>query len=117
VTYRQFVVPADREFLEQLGVEPAPVEDAETAGRLEVVVGDDFLDFTYDVHGRSVRAVWSRRDTELVEIFREGAVCLTVYAEEGQTLLRTEFETDSLSGSLVIRVFPDIAFEDSLLLV
>lgn len=36
---------------------------------------------------------------------------------EGQTLLRTEFETDSLSGSLVIRVFPDIAFEDCLLLV
>jgi hypothetical protein len=117
VTYREFVVPAARAFLEELGVEPVAVEDAEMAGRFEVAVGDDVLDFTYDIHGRSIRALWSRHDAQLVEVFREGAVRLSVYAEEGQTLLRTEFETDSLSGSLVIRVFPDIAFEDSLLLV
>jgi hypothetical protein len=53
----------------------------------------------------------------LLDVFREGATRLTVYAAEGETHLRTEFETDSLSGYLDIRVFPTIGFEDSLLLV
>jgi hypothetical protein len=117
VAFRAFVVPADRVFVEEFGVAPVAVEDAETASQFEVAVGEDVLDFTYDVLGRSIRCLWSRGDTLLLDIFREGATHLMVYTTPGETHLRTEFETDSLRGYLDIQVFPTLGFEDSLLLV
>jgi hypothetical protein len=116
VSYRQFVVPAEQEILEELGVQPTTVADAETARRFEVAIAGDVLDFTYDVHGRSIQCSWSRGDSLLLAIFREGATHFTVYSGQGETHLRIEFETDSLQGRLDIRVFPDIGIDDSLLL-
>ncbi len=116
MTYRQFVVPADQEILETLGVEPAAVPDTETAQRFELAIEGDTLDFTYDVHGRSVRCRLSRGDSTLVDVFREGATHFTVYSAQRETHLRIEFETDCLRGLLDVRVFPGIKVEDSLLL-
>ena len=116
MTYRQFVVPADQEILESLGVEPTAVPDTETARRFELAIDGDVLDFTYDVHGRSIRCRWSRGDSTLVDVFREGATHFTVYSARQETHLRIEFETDSLRGLLDVRVFPGVQIEDSLLL-
>jgi hypothetical protein len=116
MTYRQFVVPSGQDIIEALGVEPTMVAGTETAQRFEVTIDGDTLDFTYDVHGRSIQCLWSRGETLLVEVFREGATHFTVYSAEGETHLRIEFETDSLRGLLNVRVFPSIQIADSLLL-
>lgn len=114
--YRQFQVPADVEILNVLGIEPEPVEDDGFTRviRLSTESGD-LLVFSYDVPGCSVRCRWYRESRLLLDLFREGAIRLSVSSHSGELGILVYFETGSLSGELSIRLGHYVAISDRLL--
>jgi hypothetical protein len=115
LSYRIFEVPDYHEFLDVLGVFPEPV-DEHGAGRLAFEIGDETLEMTYDILGRSINCRWSRDSMILAEIFREGAVKLRLGSAGPRNYIAIDFATDSQAGFLEIQLLPSFRFRDKLLL-
>jgi hypothetical protein len=116
MTYRQFVVPADAEILDALGVEPEPSADEPTIRSIRVDSGaGEQVVFSYDVPGRSVRVRWLRDSTPVLDLYRESATRLTVESGRGEARLTVTFESEGLGGDLEVQVYPAVRITDSLL--
>jgi len=116
VTFHPFRVPDQQEFVEELGVEPTPVDGSETARSLSIEVDpQNRLVFTFDVTGRSVRCRWHQQEVLVLDLFREGAIHLALEHGVNTTSLVTRFESESLAGRLEVQVWPGIAVRDQLL--
>jgi hypothetical protein len=117
MTYREFVVPADEEILDALGVESESVEGEPSARFIRVAVGaKDVVLFSYDVVGRSVRCRWLHDGRKILDLFRESATQMTVTSGHGEAWIVVRFETDPLAGQLKVRVAPEVCIEDELLI-
>ena len=116
MTYRQFIVPGDDEFLDTFGIEPVVDGDEPTIRivSLDADSGED-VHLSYNVTGRSVRLRWSKGGQVLGDVFREGATHLTVDSTKSEISISVEFETEGLAGGLRIQLTPFFLFEDKLL--
>lgn len=115
MAYREFVVPPAEEFLRAFGVEPEPAGEEPTilAVRIPGSSGES-VELSFDVPGRSVRFRWFRGSDLMLDLFREGAVGLTLDPDGAGVTVHAE--TDDLAGDLHITVKPGVSVRDALLL-
>ncbi|MFB8004967.1 hypothetical protein [Nocardia sp. NPDC056000] len=117
---RQFVVPHEDEFIQELGIEleGAHSGGSETVRQVTLDLGpDDHVVFSFDVTGMSVRFRRVTSGTVLTDIYREAATRLSIgWAGESRQFV-TEFNTDSLAGRLVITVGHSVEILDHMLFV
>ncbi|MGF6889160.1 hypothetical protein ABIA39_008554 [Nocardia sp. GAS34] len=118
---REFVVPDDAEFVQELGIELG-VERMGVGLRDEAVrmlaidlADDDRVVFSFDVVGRSVRFRRLKGEMAVMDIFREGATRLSIGWSGETRCLAIEFETDSLRGQLEIKVGTCVEILDRML--
>ncbi|MCR6483212.1 hypothetical protein M8542_10325 [Amycolatopsis sp. OK19-0408] len=118
MTFRELVVPSALEVLEIIGVEPLVPESGSSVQVLVFDVDDDnSVSFSYDVVGRSVRILWKSGKRVALELFREGAVLIRFHQGEDATSIEVDFETDSLAGTMELKVLPEVQIKDKLLFV
>ncbi len=116
--YRELTCPDDQDILEAIGEWPEVDEDS--GARFLALQGEEqeFLKFSYDPLGRSVRVRWRNRGgQEVVDVFREGATRISVHSGKRVTYLSVEFNMSECVGRMEIQVFPQFAVKDQLLLV
>ncbi|MFB8003200.1 hypothetical protein [Nocardia sp. NPDC056000] len=118
--YREFVVPHQDEFIQELGIELEAAHSAgsETVRLVKLELGpDDHVEFSYDVMGISVRFRRVTRGAVVTDIFREAATRLSIgWVGESRQFV-TEFNTDSLPGRLEITVGESVEILDQMLFV
>ncbi|MEV6769197.1 hypothetical protein AB0N05_11280 [Nocardia sp. NPDC051030] len=118
--YRDFVVPDEDEFMQELGIELMAADSAgsETVRLVRLDLGsDDHVVFSFDVMGMSVRFRRVTRGTVVTDIFREAATRLSIgWVGESRRFV-TEFNTDSLAGRLEITVGESVDILDQMLFV
>lgn len=113
---REFITPAEEEWINALGVAPEQVEGDEHIYVLHYPIGSsDHLDFSFDTVGSSIRFRWIRGEEVLANIFREGARRIYVRSGAGEAYVTVDFDTDGLHGQLITRILPAIRIEDALL--
>ena len=116
MTFRELVAPDALESLEIFGVEPVVPEPGSTVRMLDFDVDDlNSVRFSYDVVGRSVRVLWKIGDRVALELFREGAVRIGFREDGDRASIDVDFETDSLAGSIEVKVAPEVQIKDNLL--
>lgn len=116
MSYGEFVVPEEREFLMAFGCETEPVagEDWVRSVKFSADLGE-VLWLIFDVPGRSVRIRWYSGSRLLLDTFRESATLLRIDDRGAETYMRVEFELEHLAGALVAQVVPVIRVSDSML--
>jgi hypothetical protein len=116
MTFHEFLVPSEEDWLDQLGLESVPFEDEETVTLVNLVDdGSHSLRLTYDTIGKSIRYLWHKDGAVILDIFREGATLLQIYNRKTETFLTTDFDIAGLAGSLTVHIAPEIRFDDRLL--
>lgn len=119
MTYRQFDVPDDVEFVDVFGVEPEKAEATEPSMRKVTFPsnGEDLLTLTFDSAGRSISLHLRRGQLLLLDLFREGAKRLMIDSRGSVKFVVIEFDSDELKGSLTVQILPTISIKDQLLIV
>ncbi len=77
---REFVVPDEAEFLQELGIELARTDQRNETLRTLVLdlADDDRVVLSFDVVGRSVRLRRLKGEVAVMDVFREGATRLSI---------------------------------------
>lgn len=116
MSYHQFIVPDDDEVLDIVGVMPV-AEEVDSATRVVSFEVEDMgaLRLSYNASGRSIRVRWTKGAIVLVDIFREGAERLVFESGKSGLLARINFELETVSGSLVVGLYPQFSIEDELI--
>jgi YD repeat-containing protein len=117
MTFRELIVPSALEVLEIIGMEPVAPEPGSTVRALTFEVDDqNSVSFSYDAAGRSVRVHWKQGNRVVLDLFREGAVLIRFHqGGGGRTSIEVDFETDSLMGTLEVKMAPEVQVKDKLL--
>ncbi|MEV0701586.1 hypothetical protein AB0I53_27250 [Saccharopolyspora sp. NPDC050389] len=111
---KTLIIPGEQEFLDQFGEAPEVLEEPWIQGA-KFETGNGTLRLSFDQLENSIRFEWRQSDDVLWHFFREGATALSIRAENEETRLVAEFESEELSGEVDVRVYPKIAIKDSLL--
>ncbi|MFE6699812.1 hypothetical protein [Streptomyces sp. NPDC057718] len=113
---KQFVTPDPQDLVNALGVEPETTGETQMTVSLFDVTGED-LTFSYNVVGQSVSVHWNTESGDpALKLFREGATLLRIQEGDGVTELVVEFETQDTTGTLGLRVFPNVSVMETSLL-
>src|SRR4051794_7548140 len=104
MAYQEFLVPQEGEWLNVFGIESEPVSKELTIRSVSFTVGTESLVITYDIFGRSFYCAWKQNDAKILEVFREGATCLTIEEKEDQKLVCIDFKSNELAGKIIITV-------------
>lgn len=108
---REFVAPTDEEYLRILGRTPEAGDEVGVA-MLAMVSTDNFdVRLTTDVPGKSVRLVVARDGIEVFDVFREGAVLVSL-SDEGPSIA-VDFRTDGNLGRLNITLSPKLHIRET----
>jgi hypothetical protein len=114
MSYREFRLPSDDEFIECLGVRPSSGDETGVSIlRFEGGV-DGSVEVVLDVLRRSVTVRLSIGGRQVVEVYREGAVSVGLFREPPQVTI--DFETNDTKGSLRIAMPPAMGVLEAVLL-
>ncbi|QIZ36614.1 hypothetical protein [Saccharopolyspora sp. ASAGF58] len=105
-------IPKEQDFLDQFGEAPE-VLDEPWIQRTQIESENGTLELSYDAIQRSVQFVWRQADDVLWYFVRECATALSIRAENQETHLVAEFESEELSGAVDVKVYPRISIKDS----
>jgi hypothetical protein len=99
-----FVVPADDEILDAVGVVPTSEDDFESKEIVLGLGGEDTMKVSYSQVGGSVRLVWTRGDRLVLDLFREGATLMQLDSRDARITLRVEFDVTQARGAIDVAV-------------
>ncbi|BAC70970.1 hypothetical protein AQJ43_02310 [Streptomyces avermitilis] len=116
--HREFTVPDDHEILDTLGEWPETDEDG-SARLLKLSGGEDGdVLLSYDSLSQSVRVRWINPAGEkILDLFREGAIKMSVTATANNTSITLDFSLGECSGEINIQISPRLVITDRILLV
>src|SRR5690606_15870714 len=112
-------VSTDQTWLENLGVIPAASSQAGDDLVREVRIPIDRtaeLHATWDVTDGSVRLRYRQSDRVLIDTFRERARRLLAIESDGERTVVVEYGGHDATGRIEVRIAPDFAWTDKLLL-
>ncbi|MDT8910045.1 hypothetical protein [Amycolatopsis sp. PS_44_ISF1] len=118
MTFRELVVPSALEVLEIIGVEPVAPESGSTVQVLDLDGNEEnSVRFSYDVVEGSIRIIGKSGGRVLIDLFREGAVFIRFRREGDNISIEADFETDSLGGTITLKVTPELQVTDKMLFI
>lgn len=111
-----FIFPEGREFLDAFGKEFDLLDEDGLVRSISLETGNgDTVSLVCGALGKSICLKWYRDGLPVIDIFREGAIRISVDSRNSRTMLVIFFDSGSLAGELHVQVWPEFRIEDRLL--